>query len=288
MSEMSPVFSHNTDRHYRNIYCAQCNNDSWNVTGWQTRLQCKNESVTVPEFKISHDFSPSLMIAMNPNCVMLWRPSITEKKVAHCLTNSDIVSECNKPGLDSLCQKYYFPVKGGNKIFRNIFCMECLFPTNLTGKYPFCDRLGNDILNMNFILIMSMDGYPNEISQLVTAVKKCSSGRKYNKELDACIHHTCPVTEVNAIDGCIPLFSEISGFNMDYRLKVLHPKQTQLLLELLLPQVEDTLYAIDANGEILKSEISGMKTEIDFVEVNVKIVKHVNIRTNIKKLIFCT
>ena len=183
IEEMIPVFSRKTNRHYRNIYCAKCHNDSLNIIMWETIMTCKSKSAFP---KVSSAFTIPEFISNNPDCALSWYPSsnVKEKKAESCLRGEDIVSDCNKPFLESLCNQYYAPVTGGDIIYRNVFCMECANPSNLTGHFTECspDNILEPVPSFLSMLSLNMDGKKASVSDS-SAGRTCPSPKRYNGNL---------------------------------------------------------------------------------------------------------
>ena len=185
LDEMMPAFSRMTNRHYRNMFCAKCNNDSGNAVLWQTLIRCYSDSSSSGLPILSDNFSVSALISTNPSCALFWDPPLNVKKVDRCLSEEIIVSDCNKPILETLCKQYYAPVKGGGIIYRNLFCMECAHPSDLTDIYDFCTNRGSyfpqekqftSILSLNIDQTVDSESDDSE-------VKKCPLPKRYSDNL---------------------------------------------------------------------------------------------------------
>lgn len=148
LEEMTPVFSHKTNRHYRNVFCARCNNDTHKLVTWQTVLSCNSSHILTTGFpqEMSSISSVLKFISTHPHCELVVEPPSNARKVERCFSEEgSIVSHCNNPFLDDLCKQYYAPVKAGNIIYRNVFCMECAYPSDLSGFYKICYPLHVDL-----------------------------------------------------------------------------------------------------------------------------------------------
>lgn len=182
VNEMIPVFSRKTNRHYRNIYCAKCYKDSINVIFWQTHLSCNSSELLSSGFpKLSSTFSISEFISTNPSCVILWKPPSNVKKVDSCFFGQHVVSVCNKPMLDILCKRYYAPVQLGDIIYKNVFCMECDNPSNLTGVYTKCRPQPSEIPYVPFTSLLSLDmGHMNALKSGTSEKDICPFPKIYS------------------------------------------------------------------------------------------------------------
>jgi hypothetical protein len=187
LEEMIPVFSQRTNRHYRNVFCSKCKNDSKNLEWWQTQMIC-NQAITssygFPKLFGVENFSILDFISTNPNCALIWTPPTNVGKADRCFLEENTVSDCNNPILDNLCKHYYAPVKSGNVIYRNVFCMECVIPSGLTGVYPECSSLIFGFSEVPLISMLSLyvdQQVPSKTS--ISEVNGCDFPKKYNNEL---------------------------------------------------------------------------------------------------------
>jgi hypothetical protein len=191
LEEMIPVFSQRTNRHYRNVFCSKCNNDSQNLVLWQTQLICNQaiaSSYGLPKLSDVENFSILDFISINPNCSLIWTPPTNVGKADRCFLEENTVSDCNNPSLDNLCKQYYAPVESGNVIYRNVFCMECANPSGLKGDYLECLDMIYEISEVPFTSILSLNidqQVPSKTS--ISEVNICDFPKKYNNELVSCV-----------------------------------------------------------------------------------------------------
>ena len=181
IDEIIPVFSQKTNRHYRNIFCAKCNNDARYLVHWRTRLICNSSVIMTSGFpKISDTFSVSEIISTNPGCSLLWDPP-PESRVDHCFDEQNLISDCNNPFLDSLCKQYYAPVNDNGIFYRNIFCMECAISTEIEGQ---CNPFHFIFPVISFTSILSLNVEENTVSNTNTSETiACPFPKVYSNKL---------------------------------------------------------------------------------------------------------
>lgn len=123
--ETVPVYSPETKYHYKNKFCALCN-DVQDTVPWPVKATCQ-AVLNYSKLLTSEDFF--LEAWQNPSCGLFAVPP-EGSEARECSHDSRMVSECPADWPDpsdvTYCQKYIHPVSvHGDTTYRNVFCAKC-------------------------------------------------------------------------------------------------------------------------------------------------------------------
>lgn len=138
LRQFIPVNSHRSMKSYKNIYCAECNNENagsiaWQLTpikSWETHLICKNGNLMIEVLEKVFYKSGNIIDKFNTTkgCYLHWQ---TNRETEMCIKRSNVIQSCSDPNFGDeqaieFCRKApYHPVKGIYGIYRNLYCLIC-------------------------------------------------------------------------------------------------------------------------------------------------------------------
>jgi hypothetical protein len=128
IEEILPVYSDVTEKNYRNIFCAMCNDDHKHAVPWESRIIC---NTFLPVFYIFPKIAESsvlLNIRHSEHCFLQIKPN--NDKASECIDSNALISDCSfapfsNPELINLCSEMYSPVMGEMGIYKNVHCLHC-------------------------------------------------------------------------------------------------------------------------------------------------------------------
>jgi hypothetical protein len=128
IEEMLPVYSYVTEKNYRNIFCAMCNDDYENAVPWESRITCDIFLRALFIFPKIAESSVLLNIRHAEDCFLQIKPN--NDKARECIDRNALISDCSltqfsNPELINLCSEMYSPVKGKMGIYKNVYCLQC-------------------------------------------------------------------------------------------------------------------------------------------------------------------
>jgi hypothetical protein len=202
------VFSKSTNVMYRNVFCAICNNDWYNLMQWNTSVQCEG----IPDLILQRNsISKQNYDPFKKN----WKVMI-EKIGTYCsivveeFENLDFIdkyklrkcektiSNCPKSWNDSIvaekCESYASYVYDNNKVYKNYHCALC---NNALIRYLTCFPIYTTILReftkktLWFPLLLDFN-FVGDKGEWIGGHKKCSNiGEIYDPIYEKCVFIHC-------------------------------------------------------------------------------------------------
>ena len=132
IASLTPVYSRDSRRSYRNIYCAVCNADGNNTTPFDFMMYCDSAILEFDDEMFINEMSRmSVLIDMacNEQCVVYINPPY-DVEVTSCIHPETVVSDCDFEDEDfstyhDFCQYDYVPFSYHGIIYRNSYCTVC-------------------------------------------------------------------------------------------------------------------------------------------------------------------
>ena len=129
--EILPVYSNNTERNYRNIYCAMCNEDANSTVAWGTEITVLKTNNILDIFPKNFEIftNTTVLLELRNNEHILFQTKPNNNKAKECIEQYRVISKCRGSFLNqdkqNCEQGLYSPVKGSLGIYRNVHCFRC-------------------------------------------------------------------------------------------------------------------------------------------------------------------
>lgn len=183
INEILPVYSVKTGQHYRNLFCAACNNDENDTVPWEIEVTSYTFENAMKTFVKVYRVGDLLKTIRNESkLLVLFKP--VNNRAKHCF--NEIISECPNTiptsAFEDLCRKVYSPVRGGKAIYKNVFCLKCNEMTYSGMTELMCEGVLLTASEKQFSTILGPAAYSYK-SGLTSQTENCPKELTYDKAL---------------------------------------------------------------------------------------------------------